>query len=393
MNVRLLLLAGSLAANCALLAALAWGLRTPPSTPAARSPAPPPLAAAAPAIGSELWARLEPGTLPTLAARLRAEGFPPALVGAIVAAEVHEQFAPRREALASSSEADKPYWRASPFFFIPSAELQALYAEQQAVVRSLLRPEEDAYRLREIKALHRQFPQLAVGKIAALLEINEEFDRRENALRPPGEIFGVDLPGVAQQRLALQGERRQQLARLLTAGELNDYELRTSLTAENLRENLSAFNPTEEEFRTLFRLQHEFDRAFGGDWTHLSAQEQRARNTAAANLADSIRVALGEARFADYERSSDYDFRQTSELVSRLGQAPETAKRVWEMQADLTRRRDEIQRQALVGDQRGPQLAALAEEARTQLVAALGERGYEIYRQNICGSWLTDLTP
>lgn len=393
MKSRALLLGLSLAANLALVAIFIAGSQAAKPPPPPPSPLPAPVSQnPAPVIGPEFWASLTPGDLPKLAERLRAEGFPPMVVGLIVAGMVHDQFELRRKALKPEGVNAKPYWQTSPYQFMPAREEVALYREEARVVRSLLRPEENIERLDELDALRRQFPTLAPAKLTALLQITEEFDRRESEINDNGVVLGPPLPGSSQQLVALRRERQERIAGILIPQEMEEYNLRLSETAGTLRNDLAAFGATEYEFRTLFRLRQEFDLKYGDDWTGGSPEAQRARFAAEEKLEEAIKTALGEARFEEFQRASDSNFRQTSELVGKLGQPPEVTNQVWDLQAELAKRRSQlVANRSLPAEQRSSQLAALAEEAKAKLTTALGERGYQIYRQNNCGWWLLQI--
>ena len=96
--------------------------------------------------------------------------------------------------------------------------------------------------------------------------------------------------------IAAYEKRQAELASLLTPAELEQVELTTSWTAENLRRAMVHFQPTEEEFRSIFREWHAQD-------------EKLARIHAAAepdpgNLQDQVfarlREVLGETRYQEY---------------------------------------------------------------------------------------------
>src|SRR5438034_5619970 len=98
MKTSTLLLGGSLVLNAALIVAAVIGSATD-STPVVQADS----AAAAVTVekttnaapGPETWTNLQSDDLTTQIGRLRAEGFPPALVRAIISAQIRESFAGR----------------------------------------------------------------------------------------------------------------------------------------------------------------------------------------------------------------------------------------------------------------------------------------------------------
>jgi hypothetical protein len=68
-------------------------------------------------------------------------------------------------------------------------------------------------------------------------------------------------PQELQQLLNRYTQKEAEVSQLLSPEELEQYELSTSWTADNLRRRLSGFEPTEDEFRTIFRLWRAHDEA------------------------------------------------------------------------------------------------------------------------------------
>ena len=182
---------------------------------------------------------------------------------------------------------------------------------------------------------------------------------------------------------------------MLTPEEFDNYDLRTSNTANHLCYLLADFNTTEAEFRALYKLQSAFDDQYryGGVMTQ---EQQRARMDAQKRLNDDISAALGPQRYADYQRASDYNYRQTNQLISRLNLPPETATTLYALQKDIEERRNAIYRDSTpeTRSQTTDQVTALANEATTRINAIFGgnKTATDAYKQ-YGGSWLTNLVP
>ena len=139
MKTSSLVLAASVAANVILLGLIAIDVARPPIAPA--EPAPP---AAAPtpakAPPAQTWATLTDADLAKQIELLRAEDFPPAIIRAIVGAQVRERFAARRKPL-EAALANTPFWLRSRPDPATQAALRALAREEQAAVEALLGPD------------------------------------------------------------------------------------------------------------------------------------------------------------------------------------------------------------------------------------------------------------
>jgi hypothetical protein len=392
------LLAGSLAANVLFAAVFFSGLSPDPSAPPSHSASPsststprvdPPLP------GPETWNTLEPETPAKMLERLRAEGFPPAIVRAIVAEQIRVQFAPRRAAL-NQATGEQPFWMPTNPDPKAAAAMSQIMQEQNQAVKDLLG---DAPRDTGSAALlRRQLPGFSEDTVAAIERIQQETQRRRNELMASVQSSGGITTELRTSLLSLDKDQRAEIAQLLTPQEFEDYELRTSNTAINLRYQLGGLNPTEDEFRTLFRLQHAFDEQYTlspfGDTPPEQLRDVMARRAEAQKqLTQQIQAVLGESRYADYLRSTDSSFQQTSRLVARLELPPESATQVYTVQKEMQERVRALQTdRALPAEDRNAQLAALAGEAQSRIGAVLGPRGYEAYKQ-YGGTWLQQLQP
>jgi hypothetical protein len=194
------------------------------------------------------------------------------------------------------------------------------------------------------------------------------------------------LPEKRQQLTELDKTMHADFAAVLTPGELAEDDLRSSNTAQSLRFALVAFDASEQEYRTIFQLQQAFDEKFGRRYGPSSQDEMRARMEAQKQLTADIKAALGP------ERATDYSYRQTSQLVTRLGLPQETTAQVYAVQKEIQQRVGSVFQDNPIPAQRNEALAALAEEAKTKIGAMLGAKGFDAYRQN-GGSWMQALQP
>ena len=156
---------------------------------------------------------------------------------------------------------------------------------------------------------------------------------------------------------------------------------------------MSAFDPSEQEFRSIFALQRQFDlqNVNNGNPGDDTASQQRA--SAETALQAQIRATLGEARYADYQRAQDGNFRQLASLTERLELPKETTVAVYNLSKDMQKRAQQINSDSTLNtEQRARALSDLAGEANTKITAALGQRGYDAYREN-GGWWLRNLAP
>jgi hypothetical protein len=406
MKLRVALLLVSLAVNGALVAALVGqfpaltnlGVEIAGAVNPATDPAPAKTAAAQNKAGTssspvQIWSLLRTSDdLPTLIARLRAAGFPPSVVRSVVAAEIGEQFAARRKEL-TSQQTVAPYWKNQFFsFYDPkaTAALRVLSRKESDLLKQLLGPDPSPANDMLRASMAGQFGNLPPEKIDQLQSILSDYSEMSSQVYATAN--GMMLPEDRAQLALLEKEQRVDLAALLTPQELEEYNLRNSSTTGKLRSQLATFNPTEDEFRAIFKIQQAFDDQFGS--TMAMTMEQRRQYTEAQKqLLPQIQAVLTPDRFAAYQQAIDPAYQQINRLVARLDLPPETSTQVVALQKDIQQRAMAVQTaRDVTPDDRAAQLAALNQEATNKLTQSLGARGFEAYKTN-GGYWLQMLQP
>jgi hypothetical protein len=406
MKLRVALLFVSLAVNSALVAALVGqfpALTNLGVTIAGGSNATPGSAktktdssaakAASHDTGAQIWGLLRTSDdLPTLIARLRAAGFPPSEIRAIVAAEIGERFTARRKEL-TAAQTVTPYWKNQGFgSYDPklTAALRALSREQSDLLKQLLGPDatsaSDALRT----SLLNRFGNIPPEKAEPLQSIVSDYS--EMRMQIYAAANGMMLPEDRAKLALLDKEQHVDLTALLTPQELEEYNLRNSSTASKLRTQLATFNPTEDEFRAIFKIQQAFDDQFGSTMV-MTMEQRRQYMEAQKQLLPQFQAVLAPDRFAAYQQAIDPAYQQINRLVARLDLPPETSTQVVALQKDLQQRAMAVQTaRDVTPDERAAQLAALNQEAKDKLTQSLGARGFEAYKTN-GGYWLQMLQP
>jgi hypothetical protein len=199
------------------------------------------------------------------------------------------------------------------------------------------------------------------------------------------------LPEDREKLVLLEKEQRADLASVLTPEELENYELRSSSTANTIRSQLSIFKPTEAEFRSLFEATRAAEAQYGAltNGPTSSDQGEKIRNSVLA----SMQSQMSPERYAELTQATDPKYQMANRLVARLDLPAKAAVDVVAIQQDAMQRLSTIRRDtSLSSEQRSDQLAALAQDATGKLTATLTPRGLEAYKQ-YGGNWLQSLTP
>ena len=384
----------SLAANVLLVVRWRPALR-PAETPAIALRAAPAPATSARSVDPETWTRLDAAGEPAeFVARLRAKGYPPAVIRAIVRAQLNERFADRLKAI-NDAIAAQPYWRGQGYMTDPkiSAAQRALNREINDAMRSLLGASFNDLGDAERTALVRRFGDLPPGKIDALQQIASDYGDMMNEVRAAARTSGgtMLLPEDTKKLALLEREMRADIANVLTPEELDAYDLRTSRTANTLRNQLQAFEPTEPEFLALYQINKAFDDRYASMET-LTPDQRRERADAQKQLAPEIQAALGPDRYADYERKTDPVWLQNNRFASEFDLPPTAVDQLFAIQKDLTDRAKAIKQGNPPYEQLSAQLTALDQEATLRLTPVLGDQLLGGYRSGY-GYWLRELQP
>lgn len=201
--------------------------------------------------------------------------------------------------------------------------------------------------------------------------------------------FGILMPWDREKLAYLEAEKRKDIASVLTPEELETYDLYASGTAQNLRRQLSGFDATEAEFRAIYAIEAASRsglpaEVFGApvSFSPGSASERREK----------IRAALGEARYADYERVTDQSFQRARDITTRLNLPVENATAAYQLGREMQRRAEEVRAAStMTNDERKAAMAALAQEAGAHLDALLTPEGAKAYRNTGGSSWLRSI--
>ncbi len=343
-------------------------------------------------VAAPWWQSLETPDLTTLVARLRAAGFPPAILRAIVDAEIEARFAPRIQELTRELN-ETPYWKPDPSFYSGNAKLfesiNQIYRERAQVLRGLLGQDAFAYGGVDVStALQRQYGNLSEAKITVVQRIADDYAEMIGQVRTA--MQGVTLPEDREKLALLEREKRADLAAVLTPAELADYEMRTSPITSRLRTPLSIMNATEAEFRTIFEIQQPYASVLSPGVGVITIDMSQQRRDATVKINEQVKAALGEARFAQYERASQSEFQQLHRLASPEGISYDAMAKAFEVRGPTATASTAIMNDRnLNADEKRNALQNLAQTARTEILSTLGPKVGPAYAEN--ARWLTHI--
>jgi hypothetical protein len=336
-----------------------------------------------------LWSALQSDDLPTLVARLRAAGFSASLVRAIVTAQVDARFSARIKALVRVVE-DTPFWKPKPTssFNNPKLfeEMNQASRERSKLLRELLGDDFFASSGVDPTATQRrQFGDLSKSKIDLIQRINDDYAEMLSQVR--AATNGITLPDDRAKMALLEREKHADLAAILTPQELEDYEMRNSPITSRLQSALSLMNATEDDFRTIYRIQLQFKDLIYPTGDFFSSDMMQQRRDAETQIAAQLQDALGEARANEFLRAQNYEFQSLAQLAQRENLPLDAAVRAYDLRTSTSEESGRIfNDQTLTTDQKRAAMQTLAQNTKAQLIGTLGPVAGAAYASS--ATWL-----
>jgi hypothetical protein len=200
--------------------------------------------------------------------------------------------------------------------------------------------------------------------------------------------MGYWEPEDQQEMAKMQKEYRDALGQTLTKDEMLDYQLATSPVARNLRSELSAFGASDQEFREIFRMRQQLDDAMSSlNFEGNNPEASHKRHQAQMEMEEQLRTMFGEQRYAEYQRSRDWQYRNLTQLARSNGLPPDTANKAYEMNQLAMQEAAKIRSQPdLPREQRDAMLQQMQAELDSSMGKLLGPEVYTRFQQNYGGS-------
>lgn len=349
------------------------------------------------------WRSIESPDYPTYIANLREIGCPEETIRDIILADVNKLYAARRRAL-SSPQLDWKFWlhpdevpendasaKAEQVF---QEQRDALELERKRLIHTLLGESsiqaEFAEEVEEAMQ-DRDLRFLSPEKRQSMAEATTQWRRaHEVAAQSTDEAESLRLHQAADKAL------EDAVGKVLTSQEREEYELRSSPLANELRDRLRGFGASREEFEQLFKIEREFVetqsrlrdlQASGTDPQALEKQEAAAIEQEAR-----IRELLGDKRYTDFERSNDPDYQTLFSLTKDHAMPTDLANQVWSMRGEVETQATRIRENPLLtAEQKMRALDAIRLETQAAIIDVLGEPLLDDYQRQ-GGGWIGELT-
>jgi len=348
------------------------------------------------------WREIESADYRTYIANLRGIGCPEATIKDIILTDVMKLFAERRGRFYQNGREFK-FWETQDKRALTARQLEErekqlskIDKELPTVLRELLGVNYD----RELNKYFvdsreddRRLGFVSEDKRSQLVALRDEIEGlKEHVFDQAQNGQPVDLEGLKK----IQEHRKEILAQILTPAEREEYELRTSDTAERLRAELVGFNPTEQEFREIYKLWQAHD----DKYAFISADDENARRAKAQDqerIEQEIKAKIAPDRLAEYERTRSRDYQVLYTFAERYELPPGTVQSVFEIKQVAENARQTLLAERMDDAERQAGLKTIQEETQRAVRQNLGEKLFWTYARS-GGSWIealaeTDPTP
>jgi hypothetical protein len=329
------------------------------------------------------WQEVESGDYPTYIANLRNIGCPEQTIRDIIIADVNALYARRRAMDPDIVTPQQQWWRSEPdtnVLRVALEKVRGLEEERRNLLSRLLgiswesgdlanlpRPSHpgvllDGPILGPLPTEAKQAVQDINARSEERLQAYLEEERREGETPNPAELARI------------RQETRNELARVLSPLQLEEFLLRYSQTASDLRSGfgeLRYFNPSAEEFRAIFRATDSIDQQLQALAASADPNSVQARQNLESQRENAIRTALGQRRYEEYQLLHDPLYRAAVASAQEAG-TPEAARTIYQVNLAAQETQNAIITNTnLTAEQRAIELKQLeADQLRANAVAA-----------------------
>jgi hypothetical protein len=328
------------------------------------------------------WRSVESADYKEYIANLRAIGCPEETIRDIINADVNKLFESRRKALKAGKKFE--FWKTGNLLsgVIDEEKIkqnQELTSEKKGLLKELLGANTEekpdlAALTNPMQGMLDFLPEEKQGKIIGILQ---DYQTKAMKLMKNGTPDAEDMKSMGK----MQKEMDQQMAAVLTPEEHEDYQLRLSQTSMIMRMQLGAFDPSEQEFRDIFKVRKAFEDQYGLAGTGAVNKEERdSMNAAKKDSEAQIKALLGDTRYAEYTRAQDPTYQSLVKIANRNELDPSVATQAYDMDK-LSK--DEIAKlranKTMDAAQRDEAIKGIKDESQRSIQAVLGDKAFAAY--------------
>ena len=334
------------------------------------------------------WEEVESADYVTYINNLRAIGCPEQTIRDIIVADVNQLYLHRR--VTEVISADQQWWRAEPEAKLVEeamAKVKSLEAERIALLTKLLGPGWDA----DSNAMPPANTSISLtgpvlGDIPpatkqVVYDIAMRAEKRAAAYIESQRVLNKPVDPVELARM--REESRRALAAVLNGQQMEEFLLRYSSNASDLRQKMRGLDTTPDEFRKIFfardaiMSQQEYNYA-GDDPTLI-----KTRDLLHAQAEDAMKQAMGSDKYTAYQLNQDPIFRSSKSTVETLGAPPAAVQPIYEINRLTNEEMNRIRADdTMSNEEKVEALAATQVEQQKTLERILGPEAFQRWLTN-----------
>ena len=351
------------------------------------------------------WRQIEDEDFKKYIQNLRDIGCPEETIRDLVKQDLDKVYDQRKADILSKSPARKEFWKSGNPSSLgrPSAsansQMAQLDREKNEVLGELFNPSGLAA-INRPGPLARARSQAKSGYAmdfipdeetkAQLNTLEQEYGSQLLKKMAQGASDAQDMAEIRQ----LRQDRDSSIATMLTPEQKMEYDLRKSPTAANMRLQMDGFDPSEDEFRDIFAARKSFDDEHGVvPGSSISAGDMEGRQFAEQEMNNQIRDSLGDDRYQDYLRQTDYDYKSIAKITERQGLGENISAQVYDMKGGAEELAREIRMNTgLPIEERQMQLGQIRTVTSRSIESLIGGQGAAALQGQAGGrNWLNNL--
>ena len=332
------------------------------------------------------WKDIESNDYLTYIQNLRSIGCPETTIRDIIVADVNQLYAHRRATEISSGS--HQWWRSDPDMDVleeASDKIQALDRERRDLLTRLLGPNWDVSgNLVSIPEMSITFdgPELGTLPLETKLAVRDIITKGQE--RAEAYKRSQASAGAAQDPAELAKMRQQtrdELAKVLNPAQLEEYLLRYSGNANQLRDSLRGFDATPDEFRAVFKATDSIDLQIQALQGLTDSASVKKKAELEQQRDDAIKKSLSSERFTFYQLNSDPTFQQARDTAEQIGAAPETVLPLYQINQETDKERQRIMADgSLTPEEQSQALADVYRQQLDSIRKLLGDSAFQKFQ-------------
>lgn len=321
------------------------------------------------------WQDLEATEYPKYISNLRAFGCPESIIRDIIITDVARLYKSKVEAILAANP--PKYWKKG-YDRSVMEQIDRLELEKKALVKGLLGVDYDAevekLVSKEITEPDLYLDFLSLEKQKQVKQIIEDYKSKNIAFIQ--RCKGIYTHKDEQELKQIEEDKNKALAAILSPDELNEFNIRNSDKAKELRDSFGRLDITEFDFRQIYQASIAFDEKIN------NLKNDSDKEGAFHEYEEQLKRILGDERYKKYEMLQSVDYEYLMSFKERFNIPEETVQKVYDYKQALKTELNGIATdESLNYQQRSNIVVALMMETEKTLRNLMGDDVYDAYVQ------------